>query len=47
MPPPHFCFKVVCKKGEGVFSGAYGTIQAIINVVNALHNYGMCVIEVI
>ena len=24
MPPPHFCFKVKCKKG-GVFSGAYGT----------------------
>ena len=25
MPPPHFCLEVVCKKGGGVISGAYGT----------------------
>ena len=24
MPPPHFCLKVVCKKG-GSISGAYGS----------------------
>ena len=24
-PPPNFCLKVVCKKGRGVISGAYGT----------------------
>ena len=24
MPPPHFCLKVVCKRGGGTFSGAYG-----------------------